>query len=211
MRIAFDLDGTLVHTERTYYITVMNKAFSDLGLGPMPENLIDQFWKEMDKASFAQEHFNVSIETIWSTLRKYEDLDFRKSLTTVYDDVDYLNKLRENGFRLGLVTGASDRICRIECSMLPFTFDTVVLARSTYGIDLKPDPKGLHIALDNLGSRKENAFYVGNATEDVLAAQAAGILDIFIDRGNNSTDIAPTHRIETLYNLENIITKLLRF
>ena len=91
----FDLDGTLVKTNRVYYITAMNKTFSDLGLGPVPETLIDEFWDEMDKASFAQKMFNVSIEAIWETLRKYEDLDFRKSLTTVYGDVGYLNQLRE--------------------------------------------------------------------------------------------------------------------
>src|SRR3989338_11518706 len=203
----FDLDGTLVKTNRVYYITAMNKTFSDLGLGPVPETLIDEFWDEMDKASFAQKMFNVSIEAIWETLRKYEDLDFRKSLTTVYGDVGYLNQLREKGFRLGLVTGASARICKIECSMLPVAFDTIVLARSTYGVDVKPDPKGLYIALDNLGSRKENAFYVGNATEDILAAKAAGMLDIAIDRGDSHPKVVPTKLIKSLYDLESIILK----
>lgn len=201
----FDLDGTLVHTERQYYITVMNKAINDLGLKPVPDSLIDRFWEEMDKISFAQEYFNVSIETIWDTLRKYENLDFRLSLTKAYDDVAYLQQLREKGLRLGLVTGASDRICKIECSLLPITFDTIVLARPTYGIGIKPDPQGLYVALDNLGSRKENAFYVGNATEDVLAAKAAGMLDIAIERGEYRVNAKPTKWIKSLYDLEAII------
>ena len=202
----FDLDGTLVHTEREYYLTIMNNIIKELKLPQVTDEIIDGFWNSMDKFSFAQENFHVPLETIWSTLRKYEDLDFRKKLTKAYNDVNYLERLKSLGFKLGLVTGASERICKLELSMLPVTFDTIILARPTYGVKLKPDPEGILMALRNLNGNLESAFYVGNATEDVLAAKSAGVLDISIERGTNKIEAVPTRWINSLYDLEFIIS-----
>ncbi len=201
----FDLDGTLVKTEREYYITVMTNVINDLSLPIVSDALIDEFWRSMDKIALAQKYFNVPLETIWDTLRKYEDLDLRKRMTTAYGDVDYLEKLKNSGMMVGMVTGASERIANFEISLLPVTFDTVILARPTYGVKMKPDPEGLHIALKNLGVLIDEAFYVGNATEDILAAKAAGILDIAIDRGTEKVEAEPTKWINSLYDLEGII------
>lgn len=201
----FDLDGTLVSTDRKYYITVMNRTFNELNVTIDDESIIDEFWNSMHKKEFCKKHFSVTIEKIWKTLKKYENLDLRKECTIVFDDVNYLERLKSNGYKLGVVTGASRKISDFETALLPVKFDIIINARPTYGITSKPDPHGLFVALRKIESSFTHAFYVGNGTEDVLAAKAAGMLDVFIERGNNTTDVEPSYRIKSLNNLERII------
>lgn len=201
----FDLDGTLVRTERAYYNILIKQIFGySENVDELNSKFVD-FWASRDKESYSLNNFNLPLDLLLEQFRKHENLELRKVLTSEFYDVDYLVKLKSLGFKLGLVTGSPKRITDFETALLPVRFDTVVNASQNSGIKAKPDPEGLFVALRNLNSSFLHSFYVGNATEDILAAKAAGILDIFIERGYNSTDIEPSHRIKTLYDLESII------
>lgn len=203
----FDLDGTLVKTERAYYNILIQEIFSQPERIEELNNKMVEFWASADKESYSLNNFNMPLELLLAQFRKHENLELRKVLTNGFYDADYLVKLKSLGFKLGLVTGSPKRIADFETALLPVRFDTVVNASQGSGIKAKPDPEGLFVALRNLNASFLHSFYVGNATEDILAAREAGILDIFIDRGYNLTDAEPTHRIKTLYDLESIILK----
>lgn len=201
----FDLDGTLVKTERAYYNILIQEIFSQPERIEELNNKMVEFWASKDKETYSLNNFNMPLEQLLAQFRLHENLELRKKLTKEFHDADYLSMLKYLGFKTGIVTGAPRRIAQFELELLPIEFDTVVFANASHGVRTKPDPQGLFIALRNLGSSFMQSFYVGNATEDMAAAKAAGILGIFIERGYNSTEVEPTHRIKTLYDLQKII------
>jgi phosphoglycolate phosphatase-like HAD superfamily hydrolase len=88
-------------------------------------------------------------------------------------------------------------------------FDAIVIAQEDNGVHEKPHPGGIELCLQELGVDREHAFFVGNGNEDVLAAQQAGVVDIYIERGAYMLDgTHPAYTINTLYHMPGIITEL---
>jgi HAD superfamily hydrolase (TIGR01549 family) len=78
-------------------------------------------------------------------------------------------------YSLGLVTsGSRDRVLRDLASTGIGDYFEVIIT----GDDIsnpKPDPEGLLIALERLAIEPRQALYVGDAREDCLMAEAAGV------------------------------------
>jgi len=68
----------------------------------------------------------------------------------------------------------------VEEGLTPF-FDLVVVSDEV-GLK-KPDPRIFHFALDRIGLTPDEVVHVGDMTDDVAGAQAAGITPILIRRG----------------------------
>lgn len=83
--------------------------------------------------------------------------------------------LRENGYRIGIVTTKFGY--RVRNIMKKF--DAEELLDVVVGVGdvakVKPDPEGLLLAVKQLGVKVEDALYVGDSFVDAKAAEAAGI------------------------------------
>jgi HAD superfamily hydrolase (TIGR01549 family) len=201
----FDLDGSLVGTHPVHRYMVVGNTLRELGLCANNE-LIDRFWFESVREVIIEKDFGIDPKVFWPTYRKYDKPELRKRYTRPYDDVDFLQKLKHRGIKLGLVTGAPQNILDIETSMLDVEFDAIVIAHDSNGIGQKPKPNGIDVCLDKLGVGKDKALYVGNGEEDILAAKNAKVLDILIDRGEYPVKVEPSMRIKSLYELEKLIS-----
>lgn len=168
--ILFDFDGTLLDSfpihYRAYEITL---AHFDMEI--TPQRYIETYspnWLAMYEAlGIPQEQYEEADEIWLAEVRKHEPGLFPATRPL-------LDALGEK-YILGLVTsGSRQRVMRdLAATGIADYFQVIVT-----GDDVakpKPDPEGLLIALDRLQIRPSQALYVGDAREDCLMSQAAGV------------------------------------
>ncbi len=107
----------------------------------------------------------------------------------VEDCAETLGRLREAGYRLGIVSNSDGALERsFEEIGLSRYFETIVDSGAV-GVE-KPDPEIFRIALRRLGVPPEEALYVGDLPAvDVVGAQAAGIAPVLIDPAELFPDV----------------------
>jgi putative hydrolase of the HAD superfamily len=121
---------------------------------------------------------------------------------TAYEDVeDGLAALREAGHRLAMLTNGSEHQQRAKLTALGL-LDSVGPVFTAEGIGArKPDPAAFAIVCDRLGVPAAEVVYVGDEHEiDVLAARAAGLGGVLIDR-DDAGPAAERARIRSLRDL----------
>lgn len=200
--VIFDLDGTLVHTMPEYRYQIVGKTLRDLGV-TSSNNYIDKFWFEARRDEVIKEQFGLDLELFWKTYRRHDTTELRKQFTKLYDDVDFIQELRQNDYKTGIVTGAPIHIASLEIGMLgEENFDAIVTAHISNRIKPKPHPHGLEECLNLLGIQRNEAVYVGNADEDIITAKNAQVFDVLIVRGEHEfPEINPSLTIHSLYDL----------
>ena len=119
-----------------------------------------------------------------------------------------IRDLKRQGVRLGIVTNNSREGTRMGLEHLGLTGAFSVVVTCDDVSCCKPDPEGIRLALDRLGSDPAGALFVGDSANDLLAARRAGIPGVLV--GWTSLDPAklldcrPTyivHRAEQLSEL----------
>lgn len=202
--VIFDLDGTLVHTAPEYRYKLLEKIFKDLRTKSNNKD-IDKFWFETERDKIIERYFGLEPKLFWEKYRKYETVELRKKFVKLYDDVDFIKELRQNGFKIGIVSGAPEHIANLEIEMLgKENFDAVVITHN--GIKVKPNPEGLEKCLNFLGVQKSESIFVGNGKEDIMAAKNAQVFDVLIRRGEYEfNNIQPSLSINSLYELRKLL------
>ena len=204
--VIFDLDGTLVHTRPEYRYSVVGQALGDLG-AKAPNHYIDMFWFRTERDDIIRKYFCVEPRSFWENFRKRDTVDLRRGFTEIYEDVGFIKELRENSYKLGIVTGAPSNIANLELEMIgKENFDVIIIATSANGIKPKPHPHGITECLRLFHIQKREAIYVGNSEEDISTAKNAGVFDVFLDRKEHTfPGISPSLTIHSLYDLKGLL------
>lgn len=205
--IIFDLDGTLVYTLAAYRHEVVSKTIKELE-GNVPEaKIIDKFWFEMQREKIIKEQFNLESLLFWETFRRHDLADKRKKFTRAFNDTSFVKELRNNNIKTAIVSGAQPNIAEMEVGLIGRkNFDAVLLANQWENRRPKPHPESLEHCLKMLELKKSEAVFVGNSDEDIIAAQNAGILDVFIERKEHFfPEIKPSLVISSLLELKKFL------
>jgi|PersoiStandDraft_1058852.scaffolds.fasta_scaffold02718_2 phosphoglycolate phosphatase len=183
--ILLDWDGTIVDSMEALFETTQATCRL-LGL-PFDREIFRRTfspnWRLKYRAlGITEEHTDEAI-AIWAKT-------FRADETKPFPGVrEALERLSAAGHRLGIVTGG-DR-SEIEPQLARLGLEGLVAVR-VYGNDTavgKPDPRPLKLALEWAGiARPEDAFYVGDALDDMRMAAAAGVRGIGIVSMNTTAD-----------------------
>jgi phosphoglycolate phosphatase-like HAD superfamily hydrolase len=106
-----------------------------------------------------------------------------------------------------VVTGAPLHIAEMEIDIVgKQNFGVGVVANFMNNIKPKPHPHGIEECMSLLGVEKGETLFIGNGEEDVLAAKAAGVKDIIVDRKEHELiETEPSHVIQNLTELKNLI------
>lgn len=128
------------------------------------------------------------------------------------DAIPTLEKLRSQGYRLGMISNTSDdpNVQQIidRDGLRPY-FESIVTSAGC-GIR-KPDPGIFQIALDHFAIPPQQAVMVGDSPEaDILGANRMGIYSIWITRrvdvhGEGELDIQPQAVITSLTQLPDLL------
>ncbi len=109
-----------------------------------------------------------------------------------FDTLDLFKYLYKNNVKHGIVTGSGN--VRVHDILDYFKLDFNKLS-SCVGNERykhpKPDPEPILVALKDTGfiNRKSEVLFIGDAEQDKLCAEAAGVDYIQINRGKNGGDI----------------------
>jgi pyrophosphatase PpaX len=172
--VLFDLDGTLIATRRLYVEAlaralepVVGRRFTEADIMSHLPKAERRFLRRIA----GEEHFPTVLESFYRAYDDHHEVAFQG----VYPGVlELLADLRRRGLRLGLVTGKSRRAWEIterHAGLGPF--HTVVVDDDVP--HPKPDPAGLHLAMERLKADPAATAYIGDSLTDLEAAAAAGV------------------------------------
>ena len=195
----FDFDMTLFDSMKGVKICY-RKAFQAVGF-PFDESKCQQYIRESIDHTF--ERFSNAPckrrEFIAAFIRESETSMLHN--TVIFPETDHVIKaLMLRGKRLCIASGKSeDRIKSIlKNHGLCGAFEHVIGYERT--LEPKPSPYCLNYIISKYDIPKDRICYVGDAVNDMKAAQNAGIDGIYIPRGNPE-DATCTVKIDSLRDL----------
>ena len=187
--VLFDLDGTLVDSGeiilssfRHATKTVLAREIPDevLAAAVGGSNIYDQMRAfDEERADELVRVYREHNEPLHDDLEAFEGVEH------------VLARLKEEGRQLGIVTAKRRRTVELAFAILPLEryFDVVVTSEQTE--HHKPHPEPFLTALERLGSRPEEAAFVGDSPFDMGAGKAAGVFTVAVAWGK----IHPVERL----------------
>ena len=176
--ILFDLDGTLVDTEKgiheAYRYVLKNHGREDLYteefktevLGPSLKSIFSKYLPELNSDELVAEY------------RKYNNEIFGEVNSTMKNAEMVLKSLKEAGYDVGVV---STKMNDTVVNNLDF-FNLSQYVGDVVGSDDvkndKPDPEGINLILKRNRWYRDELIYVGDSTTDIKAGKAAGAYTI---------------------------------
>jgi pyrophosphatase PpaX len=179
--VLFDLDGTLIDSGAAILASFHHATETVLGRRYADDVVMASVGGHGIHRQMAQ--FDPDrVDDLVQAYRSH-NLDLYRQIR-LFPGVDaVLERLREDGRRLGIVTVKSRMTVELTLELLPLApfFDTVVTGDDVESH--KPDPEGLLLALEKLRGDPGSAAYVGDSPFDVQAAKAAGVAAIAVAWG----------------------------
>ena len=119
---------------------------------------------------------------------------------------DFLNAIRTNGMRTGLVSNVGGKTLAKALTKLGLAeFFDVALSRNDV-LNLKPHPDGLNLAIQKLEISKDKSIFLGDSLDDVNAARNAGIrIMIITDGENGKEDILAAKPDRVIQNYDELL------
>ena len=211
--VLFDLDGTLVDRVRSIrqYALRFAEDFRPRLVSAGPERLAEVLIAA-DGFGYrpATRSYDIAANLVWTVRPAPDDIaaHWRRhftSLAVAMDGaVEVLTTLQRLGMALGLVTNGTVRAQAQKLDLLGLrsSFRTVVVSEAV-GV-AKPHPAIFQHALDGLGLRADQAWFVGDhPVNDMLGAGRVGLGTVWL-RGSHpwpGTQVVPTHYIDHLRQL----------
>lgn len=182
--VIFDFDGTLFDSYRAL-VPVYQEAFHIIGEECTKEQVADyihvSLQKVIEERKIMPPHLELFVRTIIAALDYPKNIE----LTDIFPETkETLDKLKEQGYTLAIMTGNSVLHISKVLKMFDVEKDFAILVGNDIVEKPKPYPDGLLFTLEKLNCPKEQAVYVGDSLNDMLAAENAGIKGILIDRKN---------------------------
>jgi HAD superfamily hydrolase (TIGR01509 family) len=144
----------------------------------------------------------------------FEDVELKaaKEATLLPGAVDALQKLRSQSMKLGLVTTNGRKGTQLTLSRcgLQDIFDAVVTRDDVDQV--KPAPEPVLTTLEKLNVASSETVLVGDGTQDIVAARAAGVQAVAVPTGPFTVDrllqAEPDYLLGSIDDLPTLIEKL---
>jgi putative hydrolase of the HAD superfamily len=198
--IIFDLFGTLVDNfirgeyervlaEMAAILNTPFKEFQRVWLESFPQRVTGAHANQKASIEYICRELNAPVTEAQVEQAFRVRLDYTKrSVVPRPDALATLKKLKEAGYKIGLISDCSGEIPLIWDStpLAPF-FDVTVFS-CVAGIK-KPDPRIYHLALDPLQVRPQDCLYVGDgSSQELTGALKVGMHPILIRDPDESVD-----------------------
>ena len=179
--VLFDLDGTLIDSGAMILASMQHATRTVLARDIPVEELLAR----VGSTQLRDQMLGFDAERADELVRAYRahNEPLHAELRACSGMLDVVERLHGEGRRLGIVTAKRHVTVRLAFDVCPLErfFETVVAADDTERHKPHPDP--VLLALDRLGSRAEEAAYVGDAPFDVESGRAAGVYTVAVGWG----------------------------
>ncbi|WP_121820354.1 HAD family hydrolase [Halostella salina] len=211
--VLFDNDGVIVERSTPDVIApAVRAAFRDVGIAdPDPDHVDYCMRGRMDDLDAICETYGVDHEAFWERREHHVLRAQREAIENggkaLYDDVAVVDE-----FDADCAIVSNNQHPTIEFIVdhydLAGRFDPAIgREMSVAGVARKkPEPDLIEDALAALDA--DRALYVGDSATDVVAAHAAGIDSVYVDRPNHDPEPLerePTHTVADLTELREVV------
>ena len=174
--VLFDLDGTLIDSERLILASYRHTMQTHLGHVP-PE----AGWRATigQPLVVQMKMYARTEDEVPALIRTYVDhnMAHHDELVRPFPAMrDVVGAVRDAGIALGIVTSKKARAARrglLRCDLPEGWFASVVTADDVERY--KPEPDPVWKALDGLGLSADETVFVGDSTHDIRSGRAAGV------------------------------------
>ncbi|MDE1853301.1 MAG: HAD-IA family hydrolase [Thaumarchaeota archaeon] len=127
------------------------------------------------------------------TRQRWPEVQKTVPLELYPDAIPTLERLRSDGYKLGIVSNAPPDTRKVIDSLGLPQYLPVIVVSGVVGFS-KPNPEIFKIALSEVGAEPSETLHIGDLYEaDVIGARNAGIRGVLIDRdGSQARDDCPT-------------------
>lgn len=173
--IIFDLDGTLIDTDKLIFMSYRH-LFQKYGNGYEPSfSEYISFLGPTLMETFPK-YFKEDVDLLIKEYRSYGEKNDKYFLSPIKGAKEVLENLHQKGYKLAVVSSKIKKaiIKNLSDLNMDMYFDFIIGADEVQG-KYKPDPYGLIIALNHFNFFKEDAVYIGDSFGDLLCAKNAQI------------------------------------
>ena len=197
--IIWDLDGTLMDTLQDLYLAT-NHALKTYG---MPERTLDEVRRfvgngvrRLIQLAVPQGEENPLFEDVLKEFKAYYVVHCQDN-TDLYDGIaDTLKALKQQGKKMAVVSNKLQKgVDELYRDYLSSTIDVAIGERP--GMQRKPAPDMVDLALQELGVTKDEAVYIGDSDVDIMTARNAGLPCISVLWGFRDKDFLIQHGATT--------------
>ena len=184
----FDFEGTLVTFE--WNLTKgISTILNEIELIGYSMNLFDGSPSYVDihkVASVISEQDDEStIMNVIAEVHDQFDADALSRWKLYKDAKQTLNKLKNNGKLLGLVTNVGSKAINSAIKKLEFDDIFEIVITRNHVSRLKPDPEGLLMAANSLKIDPDSILFTGDSYDDLGAAKAANMKSCYLSGGQD--------------------------
>jgi len=218
--VLFDFDGTVIDLNFKYaesriaIISFLKELYFDTSIfSPYDtaQTIIEKVEKQIIEKSMNMKLSEIK-DKIWSIIDEFE-IEAVDASELVKETKSILKLLSERGIKKGLVTNSGRKAVQLALIRhgLERGFDAVVTRDE---VDrLKPYGDGIELALRILSVPIENAAYVGDSVNDVLAAKNANVSSIIINRWTSYIEklrkLSPNYIVNSLSEAMDLLKQLI--
>lgn len=208
--VLFDFDGTVMDTNRVIIESWQHTFRTVEGKGRPEEEIIKTFGEPLF-ITMAKILPQIAVDEGVAIYRGYHYDNFTDLINVFPGILELLQKLKEQGFKVGLVTSRLWLTTKLGLGKYDMEkyFDAIVTCDDTD--KFKPDPEPVNIALDRLRSKADETIMLGDSMFDILCARNAGVKTALVgwalavsDEEKTGPD-APDYIIENAEDLFEII------
>jgi pyrophosphatase PpaX len=176
--ILFDLDGTLINTNKLIIESFKYTFREHLNISVQDEEILKFFGEPL--ITTLNRYDSQNVDKLLVTYRAYNE-NIHDSMTTPIEGVhETLNELRKLGIKLGIVT--SKRRSLAERGLRLFDLydymDVIITPEDT--TNHKPDAEPALRACEVLGIPPKDALFVGDSHFDIMCGHNAGMKSCFV-------------------------------
>ncbi|HHX69052.1 MAG: HAD family hydrolase [Miniphocaeibacter sp.] len=172
--ILFDVDGTLIDTEKPIIYSLQKVLREELNIQKSYDDLLFVLGIP---GKYSLEKLNIPKDKLDYILNKWSyTISLNQNKMKLFDNMEYvLKNLYNKQVNLGIITSKNDEEMKNEFS--PFNIDkyfTCIVTASDTRLH-KPNPDPILKAMDNLKITRDRTIYIGDSVYDMKSAKSAGI------------------------------------
>lgn len=170
--IIFDMDGTLLDSLKDLQNT-LNHCFRKVGFPERNYEEVRSFvgngLRKLIERAVPQGITDEKVDEILARFKEYYMVHCA-DFTAPYEGImDMLAKLKEAGYKMAIVSNKADEVLKVLSRQFFGDYIDVAIGERA-GMNKKPAPDLVWLAMEQLGATKENTVYVGDSEVDYQTA-----------------------------------------
>ncbi len=176
--VLFDLDGTLINTNRLIIDSFQHTYKTCLELEVCEEEILKYFGEPL--LVTLKRYSEEKADELFKTYIDYNETRHNDTVTIFEGVQELLEELKKQGYTLALVTSKRRKVAQMGLDLFDISkhFDVFVALEDT---ELhKPNPAPAIKALELLNAKPQEAIMVGDSVFDIHCAHGAGVKSVLV-------------------------------